>query len=330
MTRPSDTIILRVLNKTATEQQAAEVAAWFATDQGQAWLSEQMERDAAHLLDGTTPLADHTPLEEPLRRIDRTISRMRRRRLLLRIAAVLIPCALVVGMWVNLNSRMGGILFSTPATEQTVAVHGERKEIIFQDGSKIFLNAGTQIFYPSHFGLSERRVELDGEAYFEVTPNPRRPFVVQIGDAAIRVLGTSFNAKAYACEKIIDVVLIEGTVEFTHGDKQYLMHPSQRLVYDKTTGKGELYADTNANHEALWRKNIISFRDTPLREVITTLERWYDVKFEVLDEAAFTCTFSLQTTQLPLVELLGEMEKIAPLRYRTATDSNRVFVDYTK
>lgn len=330
MIRPSDTIIQRVLNQTATEQQAAEVAEWFATAPGQAWLSEQMEHDAAHLVDGTIPLADRLPSGELLRRIDRIINRRRYRRIAFRIAAVLIPCALIVGMWINLNSRMGGILFSAPATEQAVAVRGERKEIIFQDGSKVFLNAGTQIAYPLHFGLSERRVQLDGEAYFEVTPNVKRPFVVQIGDAAIRVLGTSFNAKAYADDRTIDVVLVEGKVEFTHGSKQYLMQPSQRLVYDKTTGEGHLFADANADRDALWRRNIISFRDTPLREVISTLERWYDVRFEVLDDSAYKCTFSLQTSQLPLDDLLAEMEKIAPLRYKIEPKQKRVFINYTR
>lgn len=323
---PTDIVIKRVLNQTATKQEAVQVAAWLATEQGQAWLAEDMERNAQDIMEGRTPLLDRIPSEELLRSIDRIIDRTRRRRLLLRVAAVLIPCALIVGMWANLNSRLGGMLFSTPATEQVAALRGERKEIIFQDGSKVYLNAGTQITYPQHFGLSERRVVLNGEAYFEVTPNARRPFVVEAGSASIKVLGTSFNVKAYDAEQTLDVVLLSGSVEFSYGDYRYTMLPSQKLVLDKSRGQVRINEQENASRAALWRNDVISFRDTPLSEMIATLERWYDVKFEVLNDGAYRSTFTLQTNLLPLSELLREMENISTVQFEEKGDVIRVMV----
>lgn len=323
---PTDIVIKRVLNQKATEQEAVQVAAWLATEQGQAWLSEDMERNAQDITEGRTPLLDGIPSEDLLRRIDRIIDRTRRRRLLFRVAAVLIPCALIVAVWANLNSRLGGMLFSAPATEQVAALRGERKEIIFQDGSKVYLNAGTQISYPQHFGLSERRVVLNGEAYFEVTPNARRPFVVEAGDASVKVLGTSFNVKAYEAEQTLDVVLLSGSVEFSFGDYRYTMLPSQKLVLDKSRGQVHIYEQENASRAALWRDDVISFRDTPLSEVIATLERWYDVTFEVLNDGAYRSTFTLQTNLLPLSELLREMENISTVQFEEQGDVVRVLV----
>lgn len=326
MKKPTDIVIKRVLNQTATEQEAIQVAAWLATEQGQAWLSEDMERKVQDITEGKTPLLDRIPSEELLRRIDRIIDRTHRRRFLFRVAAVLIPCALIVGMWANLNSRMGGILFSAAATEEVTALRGERKEIIFQDGSKVYLNAGTQITYPQYFGLSERRVVLNGEAYFEVTPNAKRPFVVEAGDVSVKVLGTSFNVKAYNTEKTLDVVLLSGSVEFSYRDYRYTMRPSQKLVFDKSRGQVHIYEQENASRAALWRNDMISFRDTPLSEVIATLERWYDVKFEVLNDGAYRSTFTLQTKLLPLSELLREMQNISNVQFEEEGDIVRVYV----
>lgn len=325
MNRPNDIVIHRVLNEKASQQQADEVAAWFATDEGQAWLAAEMERDAAALGRGEVSLLENIPSEEMLRRIERRIGRMYRRRMLFRVAAVLIPCALILGVWLDLSSRLGGALFATSETEEVAAGRGERREIIFQDGSRVFLNAGTRIAYPRYFGLASRRVALDGEAYFEVAPNARRPFVVEMGGTAVKVLGTSFNVKAYAAEPTVDVVLIEGKVEFSHAEKSYLLAPSQRLIFDKDSGNVRISTEAHASCAAMWHDDILSFRDTPLHEVLATLERWYDVRFKVLDSAAYRSTFSLQTAQLPLPELLREMENVSTVRFEIDGRTIRVW-----
>ena len=315
MKRPDEITIRRVLNEKATPDEAAEVAAWFSTDEGQAWLSAEFDADAQRLESGiSTPLSD-IPGEELLRRIERILARARRRRMLFRAAAILIPCALIVGLWANLNSRLGGALFSADGQQTVAAAVGERKEVIFQDGTRVFLNAGSTIAYPERFGLSERRVQLEGEAYFEVAHNPRRPFIVETSDnASVRVLGTEFDVKAYRSDPTISVVLISGSVEFAQGNSSYRLKPSQRLVYNKQMGTSSIESLSNADQTILWSRNTICFRDTPMREVIQELERWYDVQFEVADPEVYDFTFSLQTPNLPLRDLLGELENIAPIR----------------
>ena len=315
MKRPDEIILRRVLNETATPDEAAEVAAWFATNEGLAWLSAEFEADARHLESGAMPPLPDIPGEELLQRIERILTRARRRRMLFRVAAIVIPCVLIVGLWANLNSHLGGARFAGDEQQTVAAAVGERKEVIFQDGTRVFLNAGSTISYPERFGLSERRVHLDGEAYFEVAHNPRRPFIVETADrAAIRVLGTEFDVKAYRTDETISVVLLQGSVEFSQGATSFLLEPSQRLVYDKQSGKGSILNLENAEQSILWSQNTICFRDTPMQEVITELERWYDVEFRVADPRVNDLTFSLQTPNLPLRELLDELENIAPIR----------------
>ena len=315
MKRPDEIILRRVLNETATPEEAAEVAAWFSTNEGQAWLSTEFDSDVRQLETGGMMPRSDVPGEELLQRIERILSRARRRRMLFRAAAILIPCALILGLWANLNSRLGGALFSADRQQSVSAAVGQRKEIIFQDGTRIFLNAGSTISYPERFGLSERRVRLEGEAYFEVAHNPQRPFVVETTDeAAVRVLGTEFDVKAYRTDPTISVVLLQGSVEFSRGASSYRLKPSQRLVFDKRMGTSSIESLNNAGQAVLWSRNTICFRDTPMREVIQELERWYDVRFEVTDLSVYDCTFSLQTPNLPLRELLDELENIAPVR----------------
>jgi sigma factor regulatory protein, fecR/pupR family len=314
MKRPKEIIIKRVLNETATPEEAAEVAAWFSTSEGQRWLSGQFDEDAQALESGASPLLENIPTEELLRRIDRCIARSHRRRLLFRVAAVLIPCALIAGLWANLNSRMGGALFTPVRTETIATAAGERKEVIFQDGTRVFLNAGSTLTYPERFGLSERKVTLDGEAYFRVARNPQRPFIVHVGDEELRVLGTSFDIRAYDNAPTVDIVLLEGSVLFSYRTGENHMSASQKLVFDRKADNCTVTDIENPEQAILWSRNIIWFRNTPMQEVIAELERWYDVEFAVSDPEIYRYTFSLRTPNLPLRELLDELENIAPIR----------------
>lgn len=130
----------------------------------------------------------------------------------------------------------------------------------------------------------------------------------------MRVPGTEFDVKAYRSDPTISVVLIRGSVEFARGISSYRLEPSLRLVYNKQMGTSSIESLSNADQTILWSHNTIYFRDTPMQEVIQELERWYDVQFEVADPKVYNVTFSLQTPNLPLRELLNELENIAPIR----------------
>ncbi len=320
MNRPDDRIISDVLEEKATAKQARQVAKWFSTEEGQNWLSKYMDKVEDDINSGKAEVKAYSSSEELLIAINEVIDRIqlqhKRKKIAFRWAAILIPCILIGSLWINLNSRIGGKIFADSSIIQTVnSSRGERKEIIFQDGTHVFLNAGTKISYPEHFGIRQRRIAMSGEAYFIVSPNKRRPFVVEIGDASIKVFGTTFNVKAYESQSTVQVVLINGHIAFNHNGAQYMMQPSQELIYDKQTGKIDIHEEERADRTILWSKNIISFRDTPLAEVIETLSRWYNVQFQVSDPKALKCFFTLQTPPVELTSLLQDMESISNLNF---------------
>lgn len=303
MKRPDRDTIRRVLDERATPQEAREVARWFSSAEGAAELSRLIDEEARMLETGERMPASGIPSEAIYRRI----------------RAALIPCLLVLGVGIRLDRQVGGI-FSAPEYAEIYVPKGERMQMVFQDGTRVWLNADTRLRYPEKFGFSMRRVELDGEAYFSVSHNPARPFVVGLGGAQIEVLGTEFNVQAYDDSPLIAVSLDAGSVSMSDGRNSFLLAPSDRLLYDRTTRQGRLdHVDTSG--VSLWRKSIISFRDTPLEEVLRTLGRWYDVTFKVTDPRAYDYYFTLTTHDSSLREILSELQRIAPMRFTREGDT---------
>ena len=109
-------------------------------------------------------------------------------------AAVFIPIALIIGLFIRINSQVD--LLADDGYDEVYVPNGERMQVLFQDGSKVHLNSGSRIRYPKKFGLSERKVYLEGEAWFEVAKNKNRPFIVDLSYMDIKVLGTTFDVKA--------------------------------------------------------------------------------------------------------------------------------------
>jgi len=136
-----------------------------------------------------------------------------------------IPVVLVLGVALRLDRQVGGI-FSAAEYDEFVVDRGRRTQCLFQDGSIAYLNSESKIIYPVKFGLFERRIQLEGEAYFKVEHNTRRPFVVEFEGGEIRVLGTSFNVKAYRGDDIVAVTLDEGRVVLDGRSGSFELTPS--------------------------------------------------------------------------------------------------------
>lgn len=152
---------------------------------------------------------------------------------------------------------------------------GGEFSLILSDGSKVILNAETVLRYPVRFAGNERRVELSGEAYFEVARDTTTPFIVQMDSSSIQVLGTSFNVTNYRDEKCWSTVLVSGKIEVREKGHSQVLKPSERYVVDNETGKGyveAVYTDLYTS----WIKGKIVFRDERLEDIIRKLQRWYD------------------------------------------------------
>ena len=297
MNRPSEELLHKTLENRATAAEAASVAEWLATDSGQAWASRYIGRDFDRQESCGDYEREEVASERIFARIKTALTRSRRRRILFRVAAVVIPVALVLGVALRLDRQVGGI-FSDAEYGEFVVDRGRRTQCLFQDGTVAHLNSESKIHYPVKFGLFERRIRLEGEAYFEVTHNPRRPFVVEFEGGEIQVLGTSFNVKAYRDDDIVAVTLDEGR-----------------------SGEGRIVRGADAMRYSIWKDDVISFRDTPLAEVLETLSRWYDVRFETDGQPDRPISYTFATDNTLLDNVLREMELISPVRFeRTKTE----------
>lgn len=316
MVKPSEHDIWLVLDGKASRS-AEDVARWLSTAEGQKWILENTDKIIRHCEEVGSDA--EVPTEEMLanihKAIHKLIRRRRNRRIALVAASILLPIAFMTVMWININNRVGNVLFGNPQMVSETASLGERKVIVFQDGTKVYLNAGSEITYPSLWSLKSRDVVLEGEGFFDVVKNPKRPLVIDLDGASLAVYGTRFNVKAYPHEDIVDVVLFDGNVVFETEGEKYEIEPSDKLAYNRTTGKVDIISLKSTDDEILWTKNVIHFRNTPLKDISAVLSRWYNVTFEVENEEIYTRKFTLKTAHQPLHVLMEEMEYVSDLEF---------------
>jgi ferric-dicitrate binding protein FerR (iron transport regulator) len=161
------------------------------------------------------------------------------------------------------------ILYNTMSTPR-----GRQFEITLPDGTHVWLNAASSIRYPTVFAGNERKVELDGEAYFEVTKNAKQPFIVRARNkATIEVLGTSFNISAYENEKSLNTTLLDGSVK-VNGT---ILKPGQQA---RVTDAVRVTDHADIDKVMAWQRGFFNFEGATLEEVMQQLERWYDIDVE--------------------------------------------------
>ncbi|WP_302561818.1 FecR family protein [Phocaeicola coprocola] len=317
MNRPTDKQIEDVLAGLASNEDAKLVARWFATDEGQKYLSAAFDYDLSKIKVGDEELyVNHNiPSEEIWDNINKRIRFYRIRRLLLRSAAVLIPFILLLGLYVSVDSRVD--LLGNTEYEEIYVPKGERLQIMFQDGTKVFVNSDSYLRYPCKFGLNVREVELQGEAYFVVAKNEKRPFIVNLGGPAIQVVGTSFNVQAYPENNEIAVNLDEGKINMKLlSKKEVPVLPGERLIYNKTTGYCTVSRNIDTKSSSLWKNNMLVFKDMPLSEVLMRIQRWYDVEFIVDKNVSQDIFITLSSKQVLLEKILSDLEIITPLLFK--------------
>ncbi len=153
---------------------------------------------------------------------------------------------------------------------------GRQFRLVLPDGTKVWLNTASSIRYPTVFHGRERKVEITGEAYFEVAKNEQLPFRVSINkETEVQVLGTHFNINAYADEPAIKATLLEGSVKVVKGNDFKLLQPGEQAVV-----KGGIVLDKNVNvQQAIsWKNGLFNFEGASLDEFLRQLARWYDIK----------------------------------------------------
>lgn len=176
------------------------------------------------------------------------------------------------------------------------------------DGTKVWLNAASTIKYPVAFTGKERKVELNGEAYFEVAHDASKPFVVIKESTEVKVLGTHFNVEAYDDEHTLDVTLLEGSVSVaTAENKEHprVIRPGQQAQIKKN-GTVALANSVNLNEVMAWKENMFFFNGVTIETIMRQVARWYDVEvvFKNPVKEKFYAEVSKNTNISTLLEML--------------------------
>ena len=324
MKRPDRDTIRRVLDERATPQEAREVARWFSSAEGAAELSRLIDEEARMLETGERMPASGIPSEAIYRRIRAALVRRRRRRIALRVAAVLIPCLLVLGVGIRLDRQVGGI-FSAPEYAEIYVPKGERMQMVFQDGTRVWLNADTRLRYPEKFGFSMRRVELDGEAYFEVAHNEKLPFRVEARDCKLTVLGTKFNVSAYEEDPVVQTALMEGSLRFESERARETMTPGDLITYHRASG---CVRRERADTEQFcgWIDGIIRYDAITLPALLRKLAREHAAEIELRTADFDTKTFRISLTKAQDIEsILNGLCDILPISVQRDGNSHYVY-----
>jgi ferric-dicitrate binding protein FerR (iron transport regulator) len=223
----------------------------------------------------------------------------------------------------------------SPITYNTLATpRGGQYQLVLPDGSKVWLNAASSIRYPTVFTGTERKVEIKGEAYFEVahlTPkgnSKKAPFIVKFATPSgnggeVVVLGTHFNVNAYEDEAMVKATLLEGSVQVTGNAASATLKPGEQAVLSQTNAPLTIDHSPNLDQVMSWKNGQFYFSNSDIETIMRQMARWYDVEVEykVRPEDRYTVSLS---RHVPVSKLLKYLELSGGVRFKI--DGKKVIV----
>jgi transmembrane sensor len=176
---------------------------------------------------------------------------------------------------------------------------GGQFQVVLPDGTKVWMNAASSLRFPTAFTGKDRQVELTGEAYFEVTKDPLKPFIINVNRMKIAVLGTAFNVMSYPDEKNIETTLIEGSVNISADGHSRQLQPGEQAQLS-ADGNMQLIKEPDIESTLAWKNGYFQFNKADLQSVMRQLARWYDIEVVYKD-------------QVPDFMFVGQLDKNANL-----------------
>ena len=203
---------------------------------------------------------------------------------------------------------------------EIVAPYGSKTEMILPDGSKVWMNAGSKLKYPNDFNKSNRDVILEGEAFFKVEKNKNLPFIVDAYGLDIKVVGTTFNIKAYESENTITTILVEGKVMLESDkyqfEKEVLLNPSQKAVFSRRNKQLAITDLEDVYSEISWKDNQMIIKGEKLSDIAVKLERRYNVAIRFGSNDVKNYKFSGTLKDETIQQVLDVIKITAPIDYR--------------
>ena len=238
-------------------------------------------------------------------------------------AVILLLIASTISYWWGerqLQNQFADILVEAPL--------GAKTKLILSDSTLVWLNAGSKIVYSQGFGVKDRHLRLNGEAYFEVAKDSLNRFVVQAGDLAVEALGTSFNVKAYEEDNQAVVTLFQGKVKTSVGRDEAFLLPDQAVTYLKNKGQLKKSTLNDAYRACLWRNNELAFNDEALSEIAVLLNRMYNIQVVFKSEKVKALRFTGVITNNSLDNIIELISLTSPIIYTSKGDT--IIIDEKK
>jgi ferric-dicitrate binding protein FerR (iron transport regulator) len=236
----------------------------------------------------------------------------------LRIAASILIPLLVAGLSFYYFDHKSNL----PIGEMIVKVDiGQKANMQLSDGTQVWLNSAGSLTYDNAYNQKDRIVYLQGEAYFEVSKDKTRPFIVKTDDLSIEALGTSFNVKAYAEDDCVTATLIEGSVKVSNSFLSEILVPDEKLSFYKRERKFTKTALLDAERTISWKNNQLAFEQERLENIAKTLERMYSVQIRFASDNLKNIRFSGTVKNNNLEDVLQLIAFVSPIRYTMENDS---------
>ena len=199
----------------------------------------------------------------------------------------LMPAFLRIAAMVIIVAGLGWLMFEVAAPEKvtvTASVDEKNIEVLLADGSKVYLNRDSRLIYPETFGRNNRRVTLKGEAYFEIAPDASHPFIIDAGNARVKVLGTSFNVITDNKENEVEVFVTTGTVMLTSNDGAESLTIEPGYIGRISGTNSSSAVNTDANYLS-WNTDILTYDGERLGVVFADLKRTFNIDIVASDPA---------------------------------------------
>ena len=190
---------------------------------------------------------------------------------------------------------------------------GQKMDVFLPDGTQVRLNSNSHISYPEKFSDDTREVTLDGEAYFKVTHDATKPFIVHTGNTSTTVLGTSFNV--HSDQKAVTVTLVEGKVDVSTATGVATLSPNQQAII-KSGSENINTQPVDVGNYTAWTTNSLIFDNIPLSEVFATMENWYNVDIEVNSKALNDCIITARYENESLENVMNSLRFMLKVQYQ--------------
>lgn len=309
--------LFRYVNRELTSQERIEVEEWIHASEE----NRKTAEDFYELSFAVTSLRiiKHSAPQKALEKVNKQIKEKQFQKLFLwvqRVAALLLLPSLL----------LSGFLLLQPREETAVSylearmTPGMTGSTVLPDGTKIWLNSSSSLKYPNQFSGQTREVTLDGEAYFEVTENAEKPFVVHTGNSSVKVLGTEFNVDAYSSNGFTTTTLVNGSIEFSYQNEDDIsrtirLKPNEQVYYDKENSRTQL-GETYVPKDIAWKNGQIVLKETPLSDILWILRKRFNVEFIIKDPAFYTYSFTGVFTNQQIERVLEHFKRSSGIHYK--------------